>query len=652
MAALPDLTKAALRLIYDRWQVEDGEFRLLIVDSISVTGIPVCSFVKARFGDRHDEALVLFEGEWVEGPYMAVSYKWGGQPFDHNIHLFGLLMVKVTRSCFDVIRALKKHDFRVIWIDQLCIDQDPDKMDERSRQIMLMNRIYSCAKVVVVWLDRWENVASPNQAGVYTERAIESIPTVQSTGSSLIPDTTVHDVIQHEFQETRNLIQYLSDYWSEGMGSAKRGHSNSSVDIAPLAAAWDSVLAIFDHSYFERRWIIQEITNPKSTVALLLGDQFLGLELMSNCASQIKLIRWGFSTEFNDSIPASAMERLRAHTNPTTCLFDIIGIGRDRKAGTTIHLLSLLTRCRHFQTTDTLDRIYALQSMAADASLPAPNYQLTVEELLIRLARYFIMQGQGSAIIEQTGLACRSQESCVPSWCPTWEATYTRPYNNGLTQERSGFLAAGSTVPQMTVVGDGTLLRVRGAIIDTVQAVTPPVEPEELDDLNPEAVTIIRRLLPEKRLTDAEFDELVAPFNESQTNDERIERLSKPMCFNIERLLSKLFVANHRLLTAEGASETSRLTRNMNTDLDSSRWYRGRRFCATENRRVGLVPEEARAGDLICVIAGVNVTMILRVNASRSDTYQVVGDSYIMGLGRGEAMALDYYANVRDLILS
>jgi hypothetical protein len=201
--------------------------------------------------------------------------------------------------------------------------------------------------------------------------------------------------------------------------------------------------------------------------------------------------------------------------------------------------------------------------MATDESLPAPNYHLPIDELLLRLARYFVMQDQGSTIIEQAGLAFRREESSIRSCRPTWEATYARPYNDDIAQEKSDITAAGSTLPLMTLVADGILLHVRRAILDTIEAVTLLVTPPGLGNLHSEAVTTIRDLLPETRLTDTQFDGIVAPFDTTQSNHKRAARASRAKRFIIETLLHINFVADHRIHTDEGAAETRKLTRDV-----------------------------------------------------------------------------------------
>jgi hypothetical protein len=654
------MADARLRDLYRSEQLEDQEYRLLRVLGLSERAVPICTLLKAKARANETALVRLVDGSWAstEGCYLAVSYTWGGQPLDKHVILNGL-QVPVTRSCFDVVHSVSKYlplEKPILWIDQLCVDQENE--GEKSRQVMLMNQIYASASMAVIWLDQLRNLSclsteTPKMlAEAWNEAGLD--PNDLSSAESSIDQVAVQKDLKSELEETRALIKYLADYIEVEAPAFVRGCEPSppSPQLPESVVAWDHVLAIVNHRYFERRWIIQEIANIKTQVALLLGDQLVSLDLLFNCAAQLKLVRWGLTEEFNSSIPPRAMQKLQESGNANECLFRTAEIRRERKAGASLPLLSLLTRCRNFQTTDIRDRVYALRPLASDENLPAPNYGLSIEELVIRLARYHVMQGQGNMIIEQAGLAFRNVESNIPSWCPTWEGMLPCPFNDGITREKSGFAASGSTAPRIIVVGDGSLLRVRGAIIDEVQAVTSVAMTPGPGGINREAVASIRALIPEKRLSNDEFEELVAPFNQTQATSERVHRLGESKFINIETLLLQLFVPDERLETAEHTTGANRLVGNLLIDLDESRCFRGRCFCVTNQGHVGLVPKGVQPGDQVAIISGVNVTTILRTDVVHNDRLQIVGDSYFVGVGRGEAMDLDYYTLAKDLVIS
>ncbi|KAH9204993.1 heterokaryon incompatibility, partial [Leptodontidium sp. 2 PMI_412] len=59
--------------------------------------------------------------------------------------------IAITTNCRDALIALRKRYGRLtIWIDAICINQQD--IEEKSKQIQLMEEIYSWSERVIVWL--------------------------------------------------------------------------------------------------------------------------------------------------------------------------------------------------------------------------------------------------------------------------------------------------------------------------------------------------------------------------------------------------------------------------------------------------------------------------------------------------------------------
>lgn len=70
----------------------------------------------------------------------------------------------------------------------------------------------------------------------------------------------------------------------------------------------------------------------------------------------------------------------------------------------------------------------------------------------------------------------------------------------------------------------------------------------------------------------------------------------------------------------------------------------GRRFCVTESKKIGLVPERAQIGDQLAVFVGAPVPFVLRPvkeegEDSRDDALRLVGDAYANLIMQGEALS-------------
>ncbi len=82
--------------------------------------------------------------------FEALSYVWGSKKDDVEIVLGGQVKT-VTRNLGSALHHLRNDEKeRVLWVDAVCINQGD--LGERSSQVQLMQRIYSGASQVVVWL--------------------------------------------------------------------------------------------------------------------------------------------------------------------------------------------------------------------------------------------------------------------------------------------------------------------------------------------------------------------------------------------------------------------------------------------------------------------------------------------------------------------
>jgi hypothetical protein len=101
--------------------------------------------------------------------FMALSYVWGGYSTPRDvIHCNEGTIIEITTNCRDTLIALRKRYGRLtIWVDAICIDQQD--VQEKSKQIPLMEEIYSWAERVIIWLGPGNN--SSHKAMRWLQRA-------------------------------------------------------------------------------------------------------------------------------------------------------------------------------------------------------------------------------------------------------------------------------------------------------------------------------------------------------------------------------------------------------------------------------------------------------------------------------------------------
>jgi hypothetical protein len=65
-----------------------------------------------------------------------------------------------------------------------------------------------------------------------------------------------------------------------------------------------------------------------------------------------------------------------------------------------------------------------------------------------------------------------------------------------------------------------------------------------------------------------------------------------------------------------------------------------RKYIATENGRVGPAPPNCRLRDVICVFFGAGVLSVLRQNDTSATTFSFIGDCFVLGLMKPEALKM------------
>ena len=88
----------------------------------------------------------------VVSQYEAISYTWGNVAQRQSIFVdHGESELQIGPSCYSALRNLRKKNYnRDIWIDAICIDQE--NLEERSKQVRIMDSIYRQASRVIAYL--------------------------------------------------------------------------------------------------------------------------------------------------------------------------------------------------------------------------------------------------------------------------------------------------------------------------------------------------------------------------------------------------------------------------------------------------------------------------------------------------------------------
>jgi hypothetical protein len=122
--------------IYEYSPLPEGDhFRYLVLQPGANDDLLRCSLVVSTLSD-------------LKTPFEAISYVWGNDVKDHEIICDGCT-ISITASLYEVLTTYRLQDeSRNLWADSICINQND--MDEKSKQVADMGRIYSAAERVLI----------------------------------------------------------------------------------------------------------------------------------------------------------------------------------------------------------------------------------------------------------------------------------------------------------------------------------------------------------------------------------------------------------------------------------------------------------------------------------------------------------------------
>ena len=348
--------------------------------------------------------------------YYALSYAWGPPKFTHKIHS-AEGFIDVTENLWEALRRYREVDnIKTLWVDAVCIDQANNQ--ERSQQILLMRRIYSESKRVLIWL----SLESP----------------------SILPAFEfIKRIVDLAFKEGRNDLDGLHN------------------EIRPLQTDeyQDAVTNLFANSWFLRVWTFQEI-NCAAEATVTSGSLEIDFEYIRYFALiwiRIEELVW---------LKSFAAEHALRQVATLHVTRDSLS-----QQSTVNSLFELVRRARTRLASDPRDRIYGLVALASDVNpLPfPPTYEINVNLLYEEFAAHVIRQNKNLNIFE----CCTSQPGLreCPSWVPDWR---NPDFSGTINSEKDSFRAAGTSYWDTNTAVVNHSLGVEAFCLDQIQKVSSP----------------------------------------------------------------------------------------------------------------------------------------------------------------------------------
>ncbi|PSN63313.1 HET-domain-containing protein [Corynespora cassiicola Philippines] len=381
----------------------------------------------------------LFQVSLKDKPqYKALSYVWGSKNVTRNIYLNRRLFA-ITVNLESALRHLRHpsgNESLILWIDALCINQDD--LNERTRQVKLMGRIYrSCIRVIVYLGNQLGDVDSV-ESGQGLEK--EFVDFSSTRGDLRLaqkvfpasPDGTTRSTLQPcgHFEACRifALMQILdadSHLREIPLFKDTAQESEESFESSDYQRSLFETLRMFMHPpwtpWWSRIWVIQEIVFPKD-VSVTYGRLSADWDLFASAAKGYLRHSTSCCSHAVADLPRDLTKVL---TDFSTRIQDIenLRLAIHHPDGEKYSLLTLLKRFQGRKASDARDKVYALLSLA-EAGLKienlSPDYSLDVVEVYTKATFESILSTRSLSVFN-TDLS-RKFRTDLPSWVPDWES--------------------------------------------------------------------------------------------------------------------------------------------------------------------------------------------------------------------------------------
>ena len=430
-------------------------------------------------------------------PFEAVSYVWGEPSHPHTItcnwrvaynndHNSPILEypsqvwsnMTVTSNLHELLLRLRGTEAtRVLWIDQICINQQ--NLTEKSIQLKSMSKVYRAASNVLIWLGE-EDADTASAYGVMDWMKETKAMTDQELGIYIVmllgiddfsiidPDISEHRIAELSARKAL-LVNHVRPQFIPSRGDSL------GPDKVQMSLEGSDGLSNFllKRPWFKRTWTFQEVVSATKATVICGSYQRDWETLYDACQSLLSRIIHRLKESGTDSSAHLAKSVvLRGSMKHLDNFEDFLAQRR---------LKALLPTIRSTEATDSRDKVLSLMGIVYEDnnSMVFPDYRHPVANLYIAVVKYWIAD-----IALDLSFLSHVQASDpklgLPSWVPDWSCkAVAAPLIDISSFQAAGEYVASAVMDDLDLLDHNILkgvtprLVVEGLRIMKVEAVDP-----------------------------------------------------------------------------------------------------------------------------------------------------------------------------------
>lgn len=613
---------------------QDREIRLLIIEP----GAP---------GEELNCHLVHAQLSW-KTKYEALSYCWGDGALKRQISC-SHRNIDITANLYNALSDLRDLDKqRILWVDQLCINQQDD--EEKKKQVQLMTTIYSQALQVLIYLGK------PDTA---TTGALESIRYL---------DQRLMPLYIRNFFQISGYINIPIKWWDK---------LPVTQPIPRDDVNWDPIVNLLHTPWFQRTWIIQEAVLPKNG-RVILGNQSVPWPMFERVIDAMVTYRrlvenipgLFYDEEIHTKFNLIASSRWTRHSIKANrrILFERLTTGSSHKQESP-KLLDLIASSRSFGCSNPRDKVYGMLGVTrqnTDSPYLAPEYSIFPGHVYRNFVLWDIFENHSLRALGISSEKAGGQYAS-PSWVPNFNELDPCVSLTGVAMRLFKFDASAGLPVEAWLSGQDNQLHLRGRVIDTIHTVGKEYFKEPTKTFKEDTIYTTEALLVNAdMLLEAKTIWLAAIKRSTRSHEETpkpqdlfAKELRYGRVVQVEHVPSnwKPFLRTLVCSPADGTTELFKATpstvasfvrpivaacyfkeKSYDVDVYSFSLFmmaaRSRRFSGTNRGRIGYVPKKARVGDLVVIFNGAKVPHIIRKRLRGG--FYLIGECYMDGIMYGE----------------